>query len=118
MYAQCIKTEMFFIFAHLDWFSCKVGDIIKKHEVFAGIGDTGYSPSGAHLHTGMFPKDSELKDLRGVNAIDPMDYYLEYGYPCNTVITNPYGSKHFNNGKDSDLTKHEGVDFSSWGLRQ
>lgn len=116
VYFKCLCTGYFFIVAHLDWYSVDVGDTVKAREVFASIGDTGYG-SGAHLHSGMFPKDSKLKDLRGSNAIDPMDYYLEYGFPCNTEITNLFGSNHYNNNKDNDLTKHEGIDFSSWKKR-
>jgi len=100
-----------FIFAHLDWFSVKEGDIVPAWETFAEIGDTGYG--GAHLHWGMFLPGNDLSELRASNAIDPTNYLMDYGYPCRTIITNPYGSKICN----PKLDKHEGIDFSAWRVR-
>lgn len=97
-----------FMVAHLDWMACKAGDILKPWETFAGIGDTGFCPSGAHLHYSMFPVGNGYMGAR--SAIDPTLYIKKYGYPCNTLITNPYGSLKCN----PKLKGHEGIDFSSW----
>ena len=97
-----------FIFAHLDWVSVKPGDTIEPWEAFAGIGDTGYSPNGPHLHWGMFPKGAGY--MGASTAIDPSLYLKKYGYPCNTEMTNPFGSEICN----PKLKGHEGIDFSGW----
>ena len=97
-----------FIFAHLDFFNVEQGDIIEPWETFAEIGETGYCPSGSHLHWGMFPKGSGY--MGASTAIDPTLYLKKYGYPCNTQITNNFGSKICN----PKLKGHEGIDFSGW----
>lgn len=99
-----------FLFAHLDWFAVKVNDIIEPGGVFAEIGATGYCPSGAHLHWGMFPPGGSFGELRASNVIDPTKYLREYGAPCRTIVTNCFGSKKCN----PKLKGHEGIDFSSW----
>lgn len=97
-----------FMFGHLDWFACKKGDILTPWEAFAGIGETGYCPSGAHLHWGMFEPGNGY--MGASTAIDPTLYLKKYGYPCNTIVTNHFGSKICN----PKLDGHEGIDFSSW----
>ncbi len=59
----------------------------------------------------MYPKRCEVADLWAKNVIDPTEYLEEHGHPCNTIVTNPFGSNVFNT--NSDLTEHEGIDFSS-----
>ena len=97
-----------FLFAHLAWFACAQGDILKPWETFAEMGETGYCKSGAHLHLSMF--DDSDSFMGAEEAIDPTLYIKKYGYPCNTRITNEFGSKHCN----PKLDGHEGIDFSSW----
>jgi len=98
-----------FCYCHLDWFAnMKAGDKIPAEEVFAEIGETGYCPSGPHLHYGMFKPGNGY--MGALTAIDPTEYIQKYGYPCKTAITNEYGSKYCN----PKLPGHEGIDFSSW----
>lgn len=65
----------------------------------------------------MFEPGDDLAELRGSEAIDPTEYLEENGYPCNTIITNPFKSDDYNDTEDSNLTYHEGIDFSSWRKR-
>lgn len=97
-----------FMFGHLDWFACKAGDALKPWETFAEIGETGYCPSGSHLHLSMFDKSEGY--MGASTTVDPTLYIKKYGYPCNTLITNEFGSKICN----PKLKGHEGIDFSSW----
>lgn len=106
------------MYAHLDWFAVKIGHKLKKGDVFAEIGGTGYG--GEHLHTGRWL--SECNQLFSYTAVDPLPYFERYGFPCHTRITNYFGSRHFNNTKknekgETSLKSHEGLDFSSWRLR-
>lgn len=108
------------MYAHLDWIAVKVGQRLKRWDVFAEIGDTGYCPSGAHLHTGRWLPSCE--ELFSYTAIDPLSYFEKYGFPCHTRITNYFGSRHFNDKKknedgETSLKSHEGLDFSSWRIR-
>lgn len=97
-----------FVYAHLDEIFVKKGDKVNAGDFIGTIGDTGYCPSGAHLHWGMFPKG---KGYMGAStAIDPTGYLLKYGTPCFTAVTNLFGSDISN----PSLKKHEGIDFSSW----
>lgn len=61
----------------------------------------------------MFEPGNDLVDLRASNVIDPTLYLNKYGHPCNTIITNPFGSDKCN----PKLPGHEGIDFSSYRVR-
>lgn len=80
--------------------------------MFAQIGSTGYCPSGAHLHWDMYLPGNDLAELRALNTIDPTNYLEENGHPCNTIVTNPFGSDKCS----PKLLHHEGIDFSSYRL--
>lgn len=100
------------MYAHLkDISHLKNGQVLEKGEEFAEIGNTGYCPSGAHLHFSLF--EPNTTELFAKNTVDPFPYIERLGYPCDTIITNKYGSDIHN----SKLKKHEGIDFSSWRLR-
>lgn len=114
VYAKGLITGKVLMFAHLDSISVVVGQDLEKGDIVGEIGSTGYSPSGAHLHTSLFKKGETAYYAK--NAIDPKEYFIEYGKPCRTILTNPYGSPHYNDTKDSSLSKHEGNDFSSFRL--
>jgi murein DD-endopeptidase MepM/ murein hydrolase activator NlpD len=103
------------MFAHLDSIAVKGGQKLKEGDIIGEIGSTGYSPSGDHLHVSLFPIGA--KSFYAKDTVDPKEYSIKNGYPCRTILTNPYGSPHFNNTKDSTLKSHEGNDFSSYRLR-
>ena len=86
------------------------GQKLSDKEEFAEIGDTGFCPSGAHLHYSLFAPGTAK--LYAKYAIDPVQYLREKGYPTKTKITNNYGSKICN----PKLDGHEGFDFSSWDI--
>ena len=113
VYIEDDVTGEILLYGHLDWFAVKAGDKLLKGDVFAEIGATGYCPSGAHIHMGMFKSGTPLSKCWAKNAIDPLPYFKKYGYPVHTIITNYYGSKIHGKG----IKKHEGVDFSSWRKR-
>lgn len=115
IYTKGINSGQVLMFAHLDRI-----DVCEKQTLLPGesvgiIGSTGYCPSGDHLHVSLFKKGETVYFAK--NTIDPKEYFIKYGYPCRTIMTNPYGSKHFNDTKDSTLKAHEGMDFSSYRLR-
>lgn len=121
VYTKGLKTGRVLMFAHLDSIDVKMGQYLEAGGIIGDIGSTGYSPSGAHLHTSLFPVG--CKAYFAQNAVDPKEYFIQYGHPCRTIMTNPFGSQHYNTtekdestGK-SKLTQHEGMDFSSFRLR-
>jgi len=100
------------MYGHLKHFDIVVGQELKAGEEFAEIGSSGYCPSGAHLHYSLFAPGTPK--LYASNTIDPSGYLRQHGYPCDTVMTNPYGSPHCN----PKLDGHEGIDFSSYRLKK
>jgi len=120
VYTKGLDSGQVLMFAHLDSINVQPNQRLEKGDIVGEIGSTGYCSSGAHLHTSLFSKDETSYYAR--NTIDPKEYYIKYGLPCRTIMTNPYGSKHFNdkaqdkNG-DQSLKAHEGNDFSSYRLR-
>ena len=116
VYAKGIQSGQVLMFAHLHTISVSVGQTLNSGETVGEMGSTGYSPSGAHLHVSLFDKGETVYYAK--NTIDPKEYFIKYGYPCRTILTNPYGSPHYNDTKDSTLKKHEGNDFSSYRLIQ
>lgn len=98
------KTTL--LYAHLASTELKQGDKVSKGDEIGVIGDSGYS-KGVHLHTSFFNIGCLVLNAR--NAVDPMAYFKEHGYPCIGKITNKYGSDICN----PNLPKHEGVDFSA-----
>jgi len=99
------------MYAHLQSIEVVGGQILLDGEEFGDIGASGYCPSGAHLHFSLFAPDADK--LYASETIDPTDYLIKNGYPCDTIITNPYGSQYCN----PKLKGHEGIDFSSWRLK-
>lgn len=99
------------MYAHLRPFDLYPGQEIKAGEEFAEIGSSGYCPSGAHLHYSLFAPGTQK--LYAVNTIDPSEYLRQNGYPCDTIMTNPFGSPHCN----PKLNGHEGIDFSSYRVK-
>ena len=116
IYTKGLLSGQVLMFAHLDRIDVLQGQSLRQGDNIGVIGSTGYSPSGAHLHTSLFAKGEKVYFAK--NTIDPKEYFIKYGYPCRTIITNPYGSPHYNDTKDSNLSKHEGIDFSSYRLKQ
>jgi len=120
VYTRGLESDQVLMFAHLDSINVTLNQRLEKGDIIGEIGSTGYSPSGAHLHNSLFSKGETSYYAR--NTVDPKEYFIKYGNPCRTILTNPYGSPHFNdkaqdkNG-DQSLTKHEGNDFSSYRLR-
>ena len=99
------------MYGHLKTFDVVVGQELKSGTEFAEIGSSGYCPSGAHLHYSLFSPNTPK--LYAEYTIDPTPYINRYGNPCDTVITNYYGSKECN----PKLDGHEGVDFSSYRVK-
>lgn len=99
------------MYAHLESFTVKNGDKLKAGKEFGVIGGTGYG-TGDHLHLSYFKPGCKI--LNSKNTSDPMPYIEEYGYPCDTKITNPYGSEICHPKQPF----HEGVDFSAKTLRK
>jgi murein DD-endopeptidase MepM/ murein hydrolase activator NlpD len=99
------------MYAHLESINVKTGQTLNPGDIVGEIGDTGYCPSGSHLHYSLFPID--CPSLFAANTCNPTKYLEANGYPCDTEITNHYGS----NTCNPRLSGHEGIDFSSWRLR-
>ncbi len=114
VYTKGMESNQVLMIAHLDDIEVSVGDILQAGESVGHIGNTGYCPSGAHLHTSLFKEGETVYYAK--NTIDPKEYFIQYGKPCRTIMTNPFGSKHYNDTKDSTLKQHEGMDFSSYRL--
>jgi murein DD-endopeptidase MepM/ murein hydrolase activator NlpD len=98
-----------FMFAHLESFAVKEGDVIEAGDTLGVMGSTGYGLEGArHLHMSYFLPTA--KKLTAAYATDPT-FVLQLAecYPTNTKVSNGYGSKYCN----PKLEKHEGIDFSA-----
>ena len=99
------------MYGHLESIEVVDGQKLKDGEEFGTIGASGFCPSGAHLHYSLFAPNT--KKLYASETIDPKEYLIQNGYPCKTIMTNPFGSPHCN----PKLEGHEGIDFSSWRVK-
>ena len=90
----------------------KTGDLVKRNELIAIMGDTGKGipRPNKHSHIGVIPKGLPFKNYIE-NCINPVPFLINNNcaYPTNTKVSNPFQENY-----GSYL--HEGIDFS--GLEQ
>ena len=97
------------MYAHLEAFYCKQGDVVIAGQCIGKIGDTGYGlhdKPQKHLHISYFSKSAPK--LTAEFSSDPTIWIKLGTYPTNTKVSNPYGSRYHN----PTLKKHEGIDLS------
>ena len=93
--------------AHNSILLVKNGELVKKGQLIAMMGNTGYGipRPNRHGHLGLIPPGRPLTNLIE-NCINPVPWLVDGGcYPYNTKVT--YGFQH-----DYGDYLHEGVDFS------
>ena len=97
------------LYAHLNAIFVKDGDTIEAGQCISQMGSTGYglgNKAQKHLHISYFSKSAPA--LTAEWTSEPSFWIKLNVYPCNTKVSNPYGSKYCN----PKLKKHEGLDFS------
>jgi murein DD-endopeptidase MepM/ murein hydrolase activator NlpD len=95
------------LYAHNSILIVKTGEVVKKGQLIAMMGSTGWGipKPNKHGHLGLIPPGRPLTNLK-VNCINPVPWLVDGGcYPYNTKVT--YGFQH-NYGSYF----HEGIDFS------
>ena len=81
---NCGDDEPTFIYAHLSTFYVRPGDRVKKGQVIALSGNSGYATTGAHLHVEAIPPGYVLNSYL-LGRVNPDKYLTEWPESVITV---------------------------------
>lgn len=74
---NCGDAEPTFVYGHLHSFAVKRGDWVRKGQVIAYSGNTGFATTGAHLHTEAVPPGYVLAGVH-LGRVNPDIYLTEW----------------------------------------
>ena len=80
---NCGDNAPSFVYGHLDSFTVKAGDRVRKGQVIAYSGNTGTATTGAHLHTEAIPPGYVLNSPL-LGRVNPDLYLTEWPEDINT----------------------------------
>jgi len=91
---NCGAEAPSFVYAHLSRFLVKRGDWVRKGQVIAYSGNTGYATTGAHLHVEAVPPGYSLNSPM-LGRVNPDRYLTEWPediIPTGSAVINPQGT--------------------------
>jgi hypothetical protein len=104
---NCGANAPSFVYGHLDSFTVKRGDWVRKGQVIAYSGNTGTATTGAHLHTEAIPPGYALNSSM-LGRVNPDIYLTEWPEDLN-VGSLSYASESITPAQEDDmpLTKED-----------
>ena len=85
---NCGDDEPSFVYAHLDRFTVKAGDRVRKGQIIAYSGNSGTATTGAHLHVEAIPPGYRLNSHL-LGRINPDFYFKEWPEDLPAVQATP-----------------------------